>query len=191
MKITTAEFIQSAVTPKQFPDDPYPEIAFAGKSNVGKSTLINTLLNRKQLVKTSATPGKTQAINFFLINTQFYFVDLPGYGYAKVSRTMRKQWKHLLESYLSSRNVLKAVVLIIDIRHGPNEGDLQLKEWLEHYQRPIIVVANKADKLKRGQRVQQLKLIEKTMELASPPLMHSSLEKMGKRELWESLYPWL
>ena len=191
MKIRSAEFILSASSPWQFPQPTLPEIAFAGRSNVGKSTLINSLLNRKKLVKTSSTPGKTQLINFFNINDKFHFVDLPGYGFAKVPENVRKQWQRLIESYLQERESLRNVVLIIDSRHGPTEQDRQLKEWLDYYERPVLIVASKVDKLKRGQIQKHLKIIRQDLALDTTPLAHSSLEKGRREEIWKNLNPWL
>ncbi len=181
MKIRSAEFILSASKAGQFPTPSLPEIAFAGRSNVGKSTLINSLLNRKKLVKTSATPGKTQLINFFRINDEFHFVDLPGYGFAKVPGSVRLKWKDLVEDYLRERETLRNVVLIIDCRHNPTVQDRQLMEWLQHYQRPALIVASKIDKLKRGQVQKHLKQIQNDLSLETAPLGHSSLQS-GKRD---------
>jgi GTP-binding protein len=191
MKIRSAEFILSASSPWQFPPPTLPEIAFAGRSNVGKSTLINSLLNRKKLVKTSSTPGKTQLINFFNINDKFHFVDLPGYGFAKVPENVRKQWQRLIESYLQERESLRNVVLIVDSRHGPTAQDRQLKEWLDYYERPVLIVASKVDKLKRGQIQKNLKIIRQDLALDTTPLAHSSLEKGRREEIWKNLNPWL
>jgi len=191
MKIRSAEFILSASSPWQFPPPTLPEIAFAGRSNVGKSTLINSLLNRKKLVKTSSTPGKTQLINFFKINDKFHFVDLPGYGFAKVPETVRQQWQRLIEAYLQERESLRNVVLIIDSRHGPTSQDRQLKEWLDYYDRPVLIVASKIDKLKRGQIQKHLKIIRQDLSLDTAPLAHSSLEKGRRDEIWKNLNPWL
>ena len=191
MKIRSAEFILSASSPWQFPSPTLPEIAFAGRSNVGKSTLINSLLNRKKLVKTSSTPGKTQLINFFKINDKFHFVDLPGYGFAKVPETVRQQWQRLIEAYLQERESLRNVVLIIDSRHGPTSQDRQLKEWLDYYDRPVLIVASKIDKLKRGQIQKHLKIIRQDLSLDTAPLAHSSLEKGRRDEIWKNLNPWL
>ena len=191
MKIRSAEFILSASSPWQFPSPTLPEIAFAGRSNVGKSTLINSLLNRKKLVKTSSTPGKTQLINFFKINDKFHFVDLPGYGFAKVPETVRQQWQRLIEAYLQERESLRNVVLIIDSRHGPTSQDRQLKEWLDYYDRPVLIVASKIDKLKRGQIQKHLKIIRQDLSLDTTPLVHSSLEKGRRDEIWKNLNPWL
>ena len=191
MKIHSAEFLLSASTTRQFPAATLPEIAFAGRSNVGKSTLINSLLNRKKLVKTSATPGKTQLINFFKINDQFYFVDLPGYGYAKVPESVRRKWQNLVEAYLSERETLRNVVLIIDCRHNPTVQDRQLLEWLEYYQRPSLIVASKIDKLKRGQVKKHLQKIKHDLSIESVPLGHSSMQYGRREEIWKKLIPWI
>ena len=191
MKIKTSELFKSAAKPSQFPQLELPEIAFAGRSNVGKSSLANSLLLRKKLFKTSATPGKTQLINFFLINQSFCFVDLPGYGFAKVPKVVRAKWRILIETYLSQRQNLKGVVLIIDIRHGPTPQDQQLLNWLVHHQRPVLVVVSKADKLSRGKQAQQLQSIHKELQLEQLPLPHSILKREGRAEIWKGLTPWL
>ena len=191
MKIHSAEILLSASTTRQFPAATLPEIAFAGRSNVGKSTLINSLLNRKKLVKTSATPGKTQLINFFKINDQFYFVDLPGYGYAKVPESVRSKWKNLVEAYLSDRETLRNVVLIVDCRHNPTVQDRQLLDWLEYYQRPSLIVASKIDKLKRGQVQKHLQKIKHDLSIESLPLGHSSMQYGRREEIWKKLVPWI
>lgn len=147
MIIKLAEFVLSAAKPKQFPNTPLPEVAFSGRSNVGKSSLLNLLTNRKSLAKTSATPGKTQQINFFKINNNSHFVDLPGYGYAKVSKTEREEWRKLIESYFSSREQLRLVVALSDIRHKTPEIDLEMFDWLEALEIPFVVVLTKSDKI--------------------------------------------
>ena len=191
MKIKSAGLLESAAGANQFPDLVMPEIAFAGRSNVGKSTLINSLLTRKKLVKTSSTPGKTRLINFFLINEIFCLVDLPGYGFAKVPAEMRESWRKLIETYLSRRDNLRGVVLIIDIRHGPTVQDRQLKSWLDFQQRPMLVVASKSDKLSRGKCASQLQKIKMDLELTQLPLPHSSLNKEGRGQIWKALDGWL
>jgi len=150
MKIKTAEFVTSATEPSQYPPALLPEIAFAGRSNVGKSSLINTLVNRKRLVKTSSTPGRTQLINFFDINQQMGFVDLPGFGYARVPRAVKKKWGPMIETYLSGRETLKGVVVIMDIRRIPGQEELNLLGWLDHYSITGISVLTKTDKLSKN-----------------------------------------
>jgi GTP-binding protein len=191
MKIVSAEFLQSAVSPRGFPPPFLPEVAFAGKSNVGKSSLINALLRRRNLVKTSGTPGKTQAINFFLINAQFRLVDLPGYGFAKVPLEVRKGWEGMVSGYLRARPCLRGVVVILDARHDPGPLDRQLKDWLEAAGVPALYVANKADKLKRGQLASQLKALAAALELPAPPLACSARTGAGRAELWQQLGAWV
>ena len=159
MKISSAEFVKSAFNREHWIEDVRPEIAFLGRSNVGKSSLLNSLLNRKGLARTSNTPGRTQSINYFLINDDFYFVDLPGYGYAKVSKSMRSDWGEMAEEYLSQREQLVLCIQLIDSRHDPTKLDLQLNEWLNFHQKPHLIVATKADKLSKNQLAKQLKAI--------------------------------
>jgi len=186
MQIKTAEFMAGSAQVEQFPPPNESEIAFAGRSNVGKSSLINTLVNRKALVKTSGTPGKTREINFFRINHQFRLVDLPGYGYAKVSKADQAAWQILMESYLAQRENLVAVVLIVDIRHEAQPLDLMLKQWLDRYGRKAIVVANKADKLNRQQISRQLALLGQAFRVKHP-LAFSAQQGTGKQELWQAI----
>jgi len=188
MNIKSAEFATSAVRPSQYPPPGRPEIAFAGRSNVGKSSLMNMLLGRKNLVKTSSTPGRTQTINFFLINDQFSFVDLPGYGYAKVPKAVRKSWGPMVERYLKTREGLCAVVVILDVRRLPNQGDHDLLAWLRHYKIPAILVLTKADKLKKSKQVKQRSAIAR--ELSTDPFLltlFSATTGLGKRELWAAI----
>ena len=147
MKINSAEFVKSVASPAGLPDDGLPEIAFAGRSNVGKSSLLNRLLNRKQLAKTSRTPGKTTNLNYFRINNALYFVDLPGYGYARRSHQERERWGNLIEAYLKDRDSLKGIVQLLDVRHDPSAQDLELLRWLLHVRKPFLVAGTKADKL--------------------------------------------
>ena len=191
MKIKTARLLESAAKASQFPKTSLPEVAFSGRSNVGKSSLINSLLMRKKLVKTSSIPGKTQLINFFLINEDFCFVDFPGYGFAKVPEKVRFKWRSLIESYLSQRKNLKGVVLIVDIRQGPTDRDRQLLEWLELHSRPVLLVAGKADKLGRGLRQQRIKTIREELRIDNMPLAHASSNREGRQEIWKVLGPWL
>ncbi len=185
MKISSVEFAGAAAKPGAYPQLPYPEIAFAGRSNVGKSSLINRLLERK-IARTSSTPGRTQQLNFFTINQQLTFVDLPGYGYARVSKQERQQWQRLIEDYLISARNLRAVVIIVDIRRGPEEEEAALCDFLTHHQRSFVLVATKCDKLKRGQIEQQRKAIAARLG-SIPPLLFSAESGMGKEDLWKML----
>ena len=189
MKISSAEFRLSAVSAKQYPRQPLPEVAFAGRSNVGKSSLINTLLLRRGLAKTSSTPGKTQAINFFEINHRFMLVDLPGYGYAKVPRQVQASWKSMIETYLRERERLRAVVQLVDIRHPPTEQDQQLRQWLLHAGVEVVTVATKADKLKRSQRPVHIRDVRLGLQMPSEEqlLLFSSQNREGRHQLWARL----
>ena len=188
MIVKSATFIKSAVKPNQYPPAELPEIAFAGRSNVGKSSLINALVNRKRLVKTSSTPGRTQLINFFDINGLFTFVDLPGYGYAKVPERIKKAWGPMVEAYISTRTTLKCVVLIIDIRRTPDPKDIDMKRWLSQFNIPLITVLTKADKLKKLKQKSQQSLISTTLDLSLDEcILFSAKSKLGKKEMWEAL----
>jgi GTP-binding protein len=188
MKIQSASLIATAVRSSQYPSPELPEIAFAGRSNVGKSSLINRLLNRKRLVKTSATPGHTQCINFFLVNNAFYCVDLPGYGYAKVPASIQKQWGPMVEQYLRHRKPLKAVVVILDIRRIPRREDFQLLAWLQHYNIQAPIVLTKADKLTKNKRVQQIKKIAQALTISSEALVvFSAKSGEGRDPLWRKI----
>jgi GTP-binding protein len=189
MKILSAEFLLSAVSTEHYPRQPMPEVAFAGRSNVGKSSLINTLLLHKGLAKTSGTPGKTQAINFFLINQRCMLVDLPGYGYAKVPPHVKAAWGKMVETYLQQRKWLRAVVQIVDVRHAPTSQDQQLRNWLMHYGIEIVTVATKADKLKRSQRAKQVGVVRRVLDMAPEEPLHlfSSLNREGRQQLWGRL----
>jgi GTP-binding protein len=193
----SVELVVSATSRSQFPADGLPEIAFVGRSNVGKSSLLNALLlrgkkrrageaplARSELAHTSRTPGRTQVINFFLIDRAFYFVDLPGYGYAKVSREAMLDWKRLAESYLDERPQLRLVILMVDSRHGATALDLQMKQWLGANRKQFLAVASKADKLKASERVKTLRALEK--DFASP-LAFSSKTGEGVALLWRGI----
>lgn len=182
MKITSAEFVRSAFSREHWPQDGRLEIAFLGRSNVGKSSLINSLLQRKGLARTSNTPGRTQSINFFLINDAFYFADLPGYGYAKVSKAMRADWGRMAEQYLAEREGLVLSVKLIDARHEPTKLDRQLNEWLVHYEKPYIVAATKADKLSANDVRKSVSVIEKTFP-ATRVFPYSSHTGKGRDEV--------
>ncbi len=189
MKIKSAEFIISAVSPKQYPEGDLPEIALAGRSNVGKSSFINTLLNRKSLARTSQKPGKTQTLNYYLINEAFYFVDVPGYGYAQVSKSERAAWGKMIETYFTERKQLRAVLLIVDIRHKPTKDDQMMYEYLRYYQIPTLVVATKADKISRGKYQSHLKQIKDSLQLEKnvPIIPFSAKSGIGKEEAWEQI----
>lgn len=171
----------------KLPDNPFPEIAFAGKSNVGKSSLINALMNRKALARTSGQPGKTQTINYYNVNNAIYFVDLPGYGYAKVNEKVKAQWGRMVENYLHKSKQLRQVFLLLDIRHAPSENDRIMYEWiLRNGFRPVII-ATKLDKIKRSQLSKQLNLIRVTLNLEKDTVVvpFSALSKQGKEEIYE------
>ena len=188
MIITSTEFIKSAVKPSQYPPPDPPEIAFAGRSNVGKSSLINKLLNRRRLVKTSSTPGQTQLINFFSINEDFTFVDLPGYGYAKVPLHIRKKWGPMVETYLSSRKTLKGVVMVLDIRRTPREEERDLINWLNHYRIASIMVLTKIDKLSKTKQGKQIREIAGSMNLEDADfILFSAKSGFGKEVLWTAI----
>ncbi|MFW6284694.1 MAG: ribosome biogenesis GTP-binding protein YihA/YsxC [Desulfosalsimonas sp.] len=184
MKIISAAFETSAAKPGQYPEAVLPEIAFAGRSNVGKSSLINTLLNRRHLVKTSSTPGKTRLINFFVINNAFYFVDLPGYGYARVSQAERKKWGPMVETYLSSRPTLRAVALLQDIRRMPGSEEIQLLEFLEHLHLPVLVIFTKADKFSKSKQAAQARQIRGHLKLKeNETVLFSAKTRQGTDEI--------
>lgn len=183
MKILSAEFIISAAGTGQFPADRKPQIAFAGRSNVGKSSVINALLLRKNLVKTSATPGKTQLINFFIVNDSVYFVDLPGYGYARAPQAVIDTWAPMVEGYLKDSDQLSAVVALLDSRREPDERDIRLIEWLRQYRIPAIYALTKADKLNRRESEGARRKILKYLDITSPLIITSARTGLGIREL--------
>lgn len=185
MKITSTEFIKSATRPANYPDSQLPEVAFAGRSNVGKSSLINVLVNRRNLVRTSSTPGRTQLINFFTINGTLTLVDLPGYGFAKVPLAVKKEWGPMMRTYLEVRENLKAVVFIIDIRREPRDEDIQMLDWLEEFGVPTIPVVTKVDKLPRSQRAKHLKKIADATGLALEDFsLFSAQSREGAEDVW-------
>ncbi len=185
MDIKKAVFIKSIVNMKDHPGGDYPEIAVAGKSNVGKSSLINYMCGNKKLAKTSGTPGKTRLVNFFLINDAFYLVDLPGYGYAKVSKSEQQSWGHMIEGYLAGTRQLKAMLILLDIRHQQTQNDLMMFNWAAQYGLPVICAATKADKIAKSKRFQQLKMIKQAIGYGTGfdifPV--SSQDKFGKEDL--------
>ena len=183
--ISKAEYATTAVKPGQFPDNGWPEVAFVGRSNVGKSSLINAMLNRKKLARTSQHPGKTRTINFFNVEDRLYFVDLPGYGYAKVSKAESAKWGEMVDGYLQDRPQLKHIFLLMDIRHEPSTGDKQIHEWCVHYNLPFTIVATKSDKIKKSQVQKHLAVIRKALGIDTPPLPFSSESWDGREALWE------
>lgn len=189
MVIKQAEFIISAAWKKQFPTDGKDEIAFVGRSNVGKSSLINSLTNRRKLVKVSNTPGKTRLINFFMINGSFYFVDLPGYGYAKVSKKELEKWSQTIQNYLTDRQQLKKVILLVDSRHKPTKDDVAMYEWIKYYNYKCIIIATKSDKIKKSEKAKNKKLIKETLNFNNEDEFYffSSLTKEGREDLIDKI----
>ncbi len=186
MKIVSTQFVKSATRPGNYPESSLPEIAFAGRSNVGKSSLINVLVNRRNLVRTSSTPGRTQLINFFDINAEFSLVDLPGYGFAKVPLEVKKQWGPMIRTYLETRENLRGVVFIFDIRREPRSEDIQMLDWLEEFSVPTIPVVTKIDKLPRSKRDQHFKqIIEATGLPRDAFTLFSAKSREGKEDIWE------
>lgn len=189
MKVKTSDIVISAVGPAQYPSDDLPEIAMVGRSNVGKSSTINTILNRRNLARVSGNPGKTRTINFYIINKEFYLVDLPGYGYAKVAKTERASWGKMMETYLSTRNTLQEVLLLVDIRHEPSENDKLMYGWIRQYGYGSIVVATKSDKLSRNEQQKNIKMIKEKLAMPSNAqiIPISSLKKIGIDKMWGAL----
>src|SRR5437762_1490801 len=186
MKITSAEFLKSALKEADWPHDNIPEIAFLGRSNVGKSSLINSLLGVRGLARTSSTPGRTQVLNFFLINRQFRVVDLPGYGYARAPRAVRAEWSSAAEEYLAKREQLVLSIHIVDSRHEPSKQDLQLNEWLVHHHKPHLIVATKSDKLSHNElrrNIDHISRVFRTNQIA----IYSATKQRGRNELWGAI----
>ena len=188
MIVNNASLAAVGVKEEQYPKTGLPEIAMAGKSNVGKSSLINTLLRRKALARTSSQPGKTQTINVYQVENRFYFVDLPGYGYAKVSKTERERWAKMIDDYLHTRQTLLQVLLLVDGRHEPSANDVQMLEWIRSFGYAPVVIATKMDKMGKQQQTKALKLIRQTLNLESGQLFpFSALTKDGTEPIWEML----
>jgi len=184
MKITSAEFIKGALKRLDYPEESLPEVAFAGKSNVGKSSLINTLVNRKNLVRTSSSPGRTQMLNFFRINNQINFVDFPGYGFAKVPVRVRAQWKPMVEDYLKYRKTLKMVIILLDARRAPSADDATLVRWLEAFGIPFLIVLTKSDKISKNKCSAQQKIIKDFLLLKDEEIIcFSAVNRMGRQEV--------
>lgn len=186
MKIVSAEFVKSVFEEAEWPHDERPEIAFLGRSNVGKSSLINSLLGVKGLARTSSTPGRTQSLNFFLINNRFRFVDLPGYGYARVPRLIRASWGEMATNYLAKRSQLMLSIQIVDSRHEPTTLDLQLNEWLAAHAKPRIVVATKSDKLSNNELRKNFERVKRTLD-AERVIAYSATTGRGREEVWRTI----
>lgn len=193
MKVNQAEFIISAVKEEQYPTDGLVEFALAGRSNVGKSSFINKMIGRKNLARTSSKPGKTQTLNFYKINDAFYFVDVPGYGFARVSKSEREAWGRMIETYLGQREPLKMVLLIVDLRHAPSKDDQLMYEWLKHYDIPTMIVATKADKIPKGKHQKHVKIVKETLQVDKNDMvvLFSSETGLGKEEAWKQLSAYL
>ena len=189
MNINNAKFEVSAIKPEQYPSIDVPEVAFVGRSNVGKSSTINALLNRKNLARVGRAPGKTREINFYNIDNKMYFVDLPGYGYAKVSKSQKSSWREIIETYLYSRNQLKLILMLEDIRHVPTEDDIIMYEWIKSRKLPHFIIATKADKITRSQINSRLRDIKSTLDLEDKIALipFSSETKQGRDEVWERI----
>lgn len=187
MDVNSVELTISAVDQKQYPAGDQPEIAFVGRSNVGKSSLTNVLINRRNFAHTSSQPGKTQTLNFYHIEEQLYFVDVPGYGYAKVSKKQRADFGRMIESYLTQRPQLKGVIMLVDGRHAPTDDDVQMYQWLAYYQLPVLVVATKMDKVKDSRFTQTTKLVQNSLNLdkTTPLVLFSAKTKRGKDQVWQ------
>ncbi|EAE9568326.1 YihA family ribosome biogenesis GTP-binding protein [Listeria monocytogenes] len=187
MDVNNVELIISAVRPEQYPEIDLPEYALAGRSNVGKSSFINTMIRRKSMARISQKPGKTQTLNFYKIEEALFFVDVPGYGFAKVSKTEREKWGVMIETYITSREQLRGVIQIVDLRHKPTEDDRMMYEFLKYYDIPVIVVATKADKIPRSKWQKNAKIVRETLDFDPDDkfVLFSSETKMGKDEAWQ------
>lgn len=189
MKIRSSEIVVSAIRKDQYPEEGLPEIAFVGRSNVGKSSATNALLNRRNFARVSQTPGKTRTINFYKINDEFYFVDLPGYGYAKVSKSEKEKWGTIMERYLQDRQELCAIFLLVDIRHEPTNDDIIMYDWIKYFGYNCVVIATKADKISRGQYQKHISMIREKLKLEKDerviPL--SSSKKTGVEDIWDEI----
>ncbi|WP_028274922.1 ribosome biogenesis GTP-binding protein YihA/YsxC [Atopococcus tabaci] len=188
MQVNFADIVMSAVSPAQYPTEGYPEIALAGRSNVGKSSFINTMLNRKKLARTSSKPGKTRTINFYDINHEFFFVDVPGYGYAKVSKKEREKWGTMMNEYFTQRKELVLTILLVDFRHEPSPEDCQMYDFLKYYDLPVLVVATKADKISSSKWNKHTNVIKAALDFEEDEdqfVVYSSETKEGREEAWK------
>ncbi|HGQ6661954.1 TPA: ribosome biogenesis GTP-binding protein YihA/YsxC [Listeria monocytogenes] len=187
MDVNNVELIISAVRPEQYPETDLPEYALAGRSNVGKSSFINTMIRRKSMARISQKPGKTQTLNFYKIEEALFFVDVPGYGFAKVSKTEREKWGVMIETYITSREQLRGVIQIVDLRLKPTEDDRMMYEFLKYYDIPVIVIATKADKIPRSKWQKNAKIVRETLDFDPDDkfVLFSSETKMGKDEAWQ------
>ncbi|MBM7554596.1 ribosome biogenesis GTP-binding protein YihA/YsxC [Thalassobacillus pellis] len=193
MKVNNAELVISAVSKKQYPSEPLPEIALAGRSNVGKSSFINKMIQRKSLARTSSKPGKTQTLNFYKINENFFLVDVPGYGYAKVSKKERQKWGTMMEEYFAERENLKAAALIVDVRHDPTADDAMMYDFLKYYELPVLIIATKLDKIPKGKRDKHIKNVRNTLEIEEGDIIipFSAETGEGKDKAWKALSAFL
>ncbi|WP_088007263.1 ribosome biogenesis GTP-binding protein YihA/YsxC [Indiicoccus explosivorum] len=189
MNVNNVELVISAVRPEQYPEGDLPEFALAGRSNVGKSSFINKMIGRKAMARISSKPGKTQTLNFYKIEDQLYYVDVPGYGYAKVSKKEREAWGKMIERYITGRDVLRAVIQIIDLRHPPTEDDIMMYDFLKHYGIPCVLIATKADKIPKGKWQKHKKIIREALQVEDGDslIVFSSETGLGKDEAWDEI----
>ncbi|WP_341202537.1 ribosome biogenesis GTP-binding protein YihA/YsxC [Planomicrobium okeanokoites] len=189
MKVNNVELVISAVRPDQYPEDGLPEFALAGRSNVGKSSFINKMIGRKSMARISSKPGKTQTLNFYKIEEQLFYVDVPGYGYAKVSKGEREAWGKMIERYITDREPLRAVIQIVDLRHPPSRDDIAMYDFMKHYDIPCIIIATKADKIPKGKWDKHKKIVRDTLEMekTDPLIVFSSETGLGKDEAWKEI----
>ncbi|WP_394119719.1 ribosome biogenesis GTP-binding protein YihA/YsxC [Planococcus donghaensis] len=189
MKVNNVELVISAVRPDQYPEDGLPEFALAGRSNVGKSSFINKMIGRKSMARISSKPGKTQTLNFYKIEEKLFYVDVPGYGYAKVSKGEREAWGKMIERYITDREPLRAVIQIVDLRHPPSRDDIAMYDFMKHFEIPCIIIATKADKIPKGKWDKHKKIVRTTLDMdkSDPLIIFSSETGLGKDEAWKEI----